>query len=519
MAKEILLNKEAREVLKKGIDQVCDVVKVTLGPKGRNVAIKVPYQLAYCTKDGVTVARNISLKNPIENVGAEMIIDVALKTVWDAGDGTTTATVLAQAIIAYGIKLIDNGVSPVELKRQIDAAVNKVINFIKASTIKISDGMLEQVATISANGDKEVGKLVAEAFDKVGGEGKVTVEESNTSDTKITVVNGLRVNRGFVSPFCVNNLGKAVCEMESVYIFICDKTITSEQELFYIFDLGLKKIQNGKLLIICNDLDAAALGSYNNNRQKSNIPVCVIPAPWGDDKADVLKDISIATGATIIGDMYGTEVLKSTVDDLGRCSKIVVTKDESLIIGGLGDKDLLAQRLMELRTAAIDAKGIQLNSINDRIARLTSGVAVIHVGGNSQIEMKERFDRCDDAVRATKCAIEEGVVAGGGVCLLRAKQSLQLINDGERLIGDILNTPVKQILLNAGEDADNVIINILAGEGNYGYNVATEEYGDMIEMGVIDPAKVVRVSLVNAASIAGTILTSEALMVEEPQKQ
>lgn len=538
MPKEIIYGSEAREILKKGVDKVANAVKVTLGPKGRNVIISTPWMPSAVTKDGVTVARNIFLKDHLEEVGASAMREVAMKTLADSGDGTTTATVLAQAIYNAGMQIIsDKDINVTEVKKGIDIAVDVVVESIKEMSQPVDETRLKQIATISANGDEVIGGLVAEAYTKVGLSGVVNIEDSNSLETRIELVNGMKLNKGYITPFAVNDGSKMSAEYSNVYVFICDKSITTSKELFNIFKV-MDLNPGNPLLIICKDMDNEALAAYNANRTKSNIPVCVIQCPeWGDSQKELLKDIATFTGGKVVGDMFGTDVMKIVLTDFGRCAKISVTNEETVLVGGLGGEDLISARAEELRNFAKDAKDLDKRALEMRAANLTGSVAVIYVGGSSQIEAKERKDRCDDSVRATKAAIEEGFVPGGGTALFYSRRSvidyLKSSSDssstkrGIKIIEDSISCPMRQIFLNSGFDDKSVneIVDFLIieedinGPKDRGWNVETNDPVCMVESGIIDPAKVVRVALQNAASIAGTMLTSEVLMVEEPVKQ
>lgn len=522
MPKEILYGAEARQALKNGVDKVANAVKVTLGPRGRNVIISNPGQFVLVTKDGVTVARNTFLKDQVEEVGAAAIREVALKTLNDSGDGTTTATVLAQAIIEEGMKLVERGANPVELKKGIDKAVEAITDQIKSMSVPVSGDMIKQVATVSANGDEEIGSIVAEAFEKIGQDGVVNLEDSHAFKTRVELIGGMQLNKGYISPFAVNNFSKMTSELTNVSIMVCDKTITLVEELFYVMNLADVKNRQA-LLIICRDMDGEALAAFNVNKEKSpDMPVCVIQAPeWGDSQKELMKDIAILTGATIIGDMYGTEITKMGKEDLGKCAKIVASKNETVLIGGMGNGELIDKRVMELKTLAVDAKDLDRIALETRAAKINGAVAMIYVGGSSQVEMRERKDRCDDSVRATRAAIQEGVVTGGGSCLFYCSGAIEACETGDigkgiRLVLDILSMPLKLICSNAGIDPETVFSELAGhtGVSNMGYNARSEKVENMFESGILDPAKVVRVALQNAASIAGTLLTSECLMVE-----
>ncbi len=526
MAKKIIYGEESRKFLKDGVDTVVNAVKVTLGPKGRNVAIKENGMMPFWTKDGVTVARHCRIGDPLLITGAEAIIDLAMKQLMDVGDSTTTTCVLAQAIIEEGMKLIEAGANPLQLQREINEAVASVVKHIESLAIPVSGDMLEHVATIAANNDNAIGKLVAEAFNKIGKEGVVTLVESHTAQTRIEVVQGMQFNRGYLTPFCVNNPAKMNCELDNVKIFIYDKVISQAKELFGVMSLGIQGVNQGcSLLMIVSGLEGEAMGAFTSNKVKTpGLPVCIVECPEMRDSPDreqVLMDISILTNAMIIGDLHGEAIAAINPTQLGGAAKVTVTESTTAIIGGQGDKKLVDKRLMELRTQAGNATGIKLQGLETRIARLSSGVAVMYVGGNSQVEMKERKDRCDDAIRATKAALQEGIVAGGGICLFKEMERIGDKNDltqGEELLVQVLASPLEQICLNAGIDPQAVLSRLFDTSPKEGYNAATGEFVDMVEAGIIDPAKVVRCALQNAASIAGMLLTSECLMVEIPEE-
>jgi len=531
---KIVYGADARKMLKSGVDAVCNAVKVTLGPKGRNVVIKRNGDWPTVHKDGITVARACRVSDLNDVVGSEAIIGMGMKQLVDVGDGTTTVCVLAQAIIDEGIKLVDNGVNPMALQREINDAVKLVVENIKAQAIPVTGDMLEQVATIAANNDNSIGKLVAEAFSKIGEEGDVTLVESQTSETRIEVLQGMRFNRGYITPACINNPAKINCELDGVQVLIYDKVISLTKELFDptpgrknpgIFDVA--KVNEGRaLLIICSGFEGEALGTFTANKAKiPDLPVCIVECPEMRDspqRVDVLQDLAILTGAKVIGDLYGTTLAKLTEDQLGKVARIIVTDSSTSLIGGQGDKEQVNKRLIQLRTQRDDSQttDMQRQGLEARIARLSGGVAVMYVGGNTQVEMKERKDRCDDAIRATKAALQEGIVPGGGMSLLKSGGALAtLYSKGAVLVKEIISSPLRQICKNAGVDENDVIETVINSENGFGYNAATGKYVDMIADGVIDPCKVVRHAIENAASIAGMLLTSEALMQELPENK
>lgn len=537
------MGKEAREALKKGVDRACNLVKVTLGPKGRNIVIKQNSMFPTSTRDGANVIRNCKVSDPLEVPGSEAIIEMAMKQLMDVGDSTTSVCVLAQAIIEEGFKLVEAGANPNQLKREIDAAVELVVKSIKEQAIPVTGDMLEHVATIAANNDNTIGKLVAEAFSKIGKEGDVTLVESQSAVTRIEVLQGMRFNRGYVTPFCINNPQKMTCELEGVQVLIYDKPIKTVKELFDptpappgqpkknpgIFDVA-KVNEKNALLIICSSFDEEALGTFSANKQKiPDLPVCIVECPEMRDspeRNEVLQDIAVMTGGKVIGDLYGTTLAKLKPEDLGRVAKISVDEKSTSLMGGQGEKGKVEQRViaLEAQLELPETTEMQKQFLKARIARLTGGVAVMYVGGNSQVEMKERKDRCDDAIRATKAALEEGIVPGGGMALINAlkdwrKWSIAETAGVHTIMEKALIAPFVQICNNAGIDSNILVAGVMNEQNQYkGYNATTDEMVDMLDAGVIDPAKVVRHAIQNAASIAGVLITTDALMIEELPK-
>jgi chaperonin GroEL len=530
MSKTILFGTEARKVLKSGADKVANAVKVTLGPKGRNVIIGRHGFQPLITKDGVTVARHITLPDPIEHEAGMMVRDVAIRS-WElTGDGTTTATVLAQEILNEGLALIDSGSNPMELKKGIDKAVEQVVTALKAQAIAVTPETLVHVATVSANGDDFIGKLVADTYNELGKDCTISIEDSNTFETNMKIVEGMQVDSGYIDPYYVTNPQRMICELKNVAVLIYDRKITTAKELTDN-NIGIfgKILPSGKsLLIICADLEAEAYATINVNRMRSQIPVCVIKCPsYGENRKRILEDIAILTGGTVISEQNGFVLDKLQINQLGICDTVTVTKDSCMFVGGKGTKDAIEQRVNELRILADQPETIigEKDLLRARAAKLSGGVAVMYVGGNSEVEVKEKKDRCDDAVRACKAALEEGIVAGGGMALLKAggftiaPGDPEDVKKGMELIQIVSTSPIWQMCMNAGMNKDVaklLVKNVFAS--NIGYNFATDQYENLIETGIIDPVKVVRIALESAASIAGTMLTSEVLMVEIPDK-
>ncbi len=528
MAKEIKYNVDARDLLKKGVDQLANAVKVTLGPKGRNVIIEKKFGAPQITKDGVTVAKEVELEDHFENTGAQLVKSVASKTGDDAGDGTTTATILAQSIVNVGLKNVTAGANPMDLKRGIDKAVAAVVDYIKEHAEKVDDNYdkIEQVATVSANNDPEIGKLVADAMRKVSKDGVITIEESKSRDTYINVVEGMQFDRGYLSGYFVTDADKMECVMESPYILIYDKKISNIKDFLPILQPAA---ESGRpLLVIAEDVDSEALTTLVVNRLRGGLKICAVKAPgFGDRRKAMLEDIAILTGGVVISEEKGLKLEQATLEMLGTCEKVTVTKDNTTVVNGAGDKQAIADRVAQIKneisntTSSYDKEKLQ-----ERLAKISGGVAVLYVGANSEVEMKEKKDRVDDALCATRAAIEEGVVAGGGTTYIRALSALtelKGVNADEQTGIDIvkraIEEPLRQIVANAGGEGAVVVQKVREGEGDFGYNARTDVYEDMRKAGVIDPAKVSRVALENAASIAGMFLTTECLIVDKPEEK
>ena len=523
MAKDIKYNWEAREGLKKGVDALANAVKVTLGPKGRNVIIDKKFGAPQITKDGVTVAKEIELQEPIENMGAQMVKEVASKTNDQAGDGTTTATVLAQAIFNTGLKNVTAGANPMDLKRGIDKAVAMVVENLKKQSVEINDSheKIEQVATISANNDNAVGKVIAEAMQKVKKEGVITIEEAKGTDTYVKVVEGMQFDRGYISPYFVTDTEKMEAVYDTPYILIYDKKISNMKEFLPILE---KVVQSGRpMLIISEDVDSEALATLVVNRLRAGLKIVAVKAPgFGDRRKEMLEDIAILTGGTVISEEKGYKLEDATIEMLGTAEKITVDKENTTIVSGKGDKKAIEARIamiksqIEKTTSDYDREKLQ-----ERLAKMAGGVAVIYVGAASEVEMKEKKDRFDDALHATRAAIEEGIIPGGGVAYIRAiagMKGLKGENEDQQIGIDIvrraLEEPLRQIAANAGKEGSVIVNAVAKGKGDYGYNARIDEYQHMIEAGVIDPTKVSRVALENAASIAGMLLTTECVLAE-----
>ena len=523
MAKEIKYNWEAREGLKKGVDALANAVKVTLGPKGRNVIIDKKFGAPQITKDGVTVAKEIELQEPIENMGAQMVKEVASKTNDQAGDGTTTATVLAQAIFNTGLKNVTAGANPMDLKRGIDKAVATVVENLKAQSVEINDSheKIEQVATISANNDSAVGKVIAEAMQKVKKEGVITIEEAKGTDTYVKVVEGMQFDRGYISPYFVTDTEKMEAVYDTPYILIYDKKISNMKEFLPILE---KVVQTGRpMLIISEDVDSEALATLVVNRLRGGLKIVAVKAPgFGDRRKEMLEDIAILTGGTVISEEKGYKLEDATLEMLGTAEKITVDKENTTIVSGKGDKKAIDARIamiksqIEKTTSDYDREKLQ-----ERLAKMAGGVAVIYVGAASEVEMKEKKDRFDDALHATRAAIEEGIIPGGGVAYIRSiagMKGLKGENEDQQIGIDIvrraLEEPLRQIAANAGKEGSVIVNAVAKGKGDYGYNARTDEYQHLVEAGVIDPTKVSRVALENAASIAGMLLTTECVLAE-----
>ena len=524
MAKEIKFNIEARSLLKDGVDQLADAVKVTLGPKGRHVVLEKKYGAPQITKDGVTVAKDIELSDPYKNMGAQMVKEVASKTGDIAGDGTTTATVLAQSIINVGLKNITAGANPMDIKRGIDKAVEKVIESIKAQAQVVGDDInkIEQVARISANDDMEIGKLIAEAMGKVHKEGVITVEESKGTSTSVEVVEGMQFDRGYISAYFVTNTEKMEAELEHPFILIYDKKISTMKDMLPVLEATA---QNGRpLLIISEDVEGEALATLVVNRLRGSLRVCAVKAPgFGDRRKEMLEDIAILTGGTVISEEKGLKLEHTTLEVLGTAEKITVNKENTTIVNGAGEKDQIKARVSQIRQQmSTTTSDYDKEKLQERLAKLAGGVAVLYIGAASEVEMKEKKDRVDDSLHATRAAIEEGIVPGGGVAYIRAIAALEGLkgeNDdqttGIEIIKRAIEEPLRQIAVNAGQEGAVVVQNVKNGKDDYGYNARLDKYENLYASGVIDPAKVTRVALENAASVAGMFLTTEAVIVEE----
>ena len=528
MAKDIKFNIEARDLLKNGVDQLANAVKVTLGPKGRNVVIEKKFGAPQITKDGVTVAKEIELEDHFENTGAQLVKSVASKTGDDAGDGTTTATILTQAIVTEGLKNVTAGANPMDLKRGIDKAVAAVVEYIKKNAEKVDDNYdkIEQVATVSANNDPEIGKLLAEAFRKVSKDGVITIEESKSRDTHIGVVEGMQFDRGYLSSYFMTDTDKMECLMDHPRILIYDKKISNLKDLMPVLQPAA---ENGMpLLIIAEDVDSEALTTLVVNRLRAGLKVCAVKAPgFGDRRKAMLEDIAVLTGGLVISEEKGLKLEQATLDMLGTCDKVVISKDNTTIVNGAGQKQDIADRVAQIKNEiANTTSSYDKEKLQERLAKLAGGVAVLYVGANSEVEMKEKKDRVDDALCATRAAIEEGVVAGGGVTYVRALESLKDVKGdnadeqtGINIVERAIEEPLRQIVINAGGEGAVVVQKVLEGKGDFGYNARLDKYEDLREAGVIDPAKVARVALENAASIAGMFLTTECLIVDKPEEK
>ena len=523
MAKDIKFDIEARDGLKRGVDALANAVKVTLGPKGRNVTISKSFGGPAVTKDGVTVAKEIELKDPLENMGAQMVKEVASKTNDLAGDGTTTATVLAQAIVKEGLKNVAAGANPMDLKRGIDKAVETIVEDLakQAKTVGDSTDKIKQVAAISANNDESIGDLIAQAFEKVGKEGVITVEEAKGTDTYVDVVEGMQFDRGYLSPYFVTDSEKMTAELESPYILLFDKKISSMKDLLPVLE---PVAQSGKpLLIIAEDVDGEALATLVVNKLRGSLRIAAVKAPgFGDRRKAMLEDIAILTGGTVIAEERGFTLENATIDMLGTAEKVSIDKDNTTIVNGAGNADDIAARVNQIK-AQIETttSDYDKEKLQERLAKLAGGVAVLYVGAASEVEMKEKKDRVDDALHATRAAVEEGIVAGGGVALVRAKASLSSIKaanadeaTGIQIVERAIEAPLRTIVENAGGEGSVVVSKVIEGKKDFGYDAKTEKYVNMLEAGIIDPKKVTRVALENAASVAGMILTTECALVE-----
>ena len=526
MAKELMYNIEARDALKRGVDQLADAVKVTLGPKGRNVIIEKKYGAPQITKDGVTVAKEIELPDARENLGAQLVKEVASKTGDQAGDGTTTATVLAQAIVGVGLKNVTAGANPMDLKRGIDKAVSAIVKNIKEQSEVVGNDFdkIEQVATISANNDAEIGKLIADAMRKVSKDGVITIGEAKGMDTTIDVVQGMQFDRGYISPYFVTNTETMEAEMDKPYVLIHDKKISNLKELLPVLEPA---VQSGRpLLIIAEDVDSEALTTLVVNRLRAQLKICAVKAPgFGDRRKEMLEDIAILTGGTVISEEKGIKLEQATLDMLGTAESITVNKDNTTIVNGAGDKEAIAARVAQIKAQIAATKSsYDKEKLQERLAKLAGGVAQLNVGAASEVEMKEKKDRVDDALSATRAAIEEGIVPGGGVAYIRAQEALaDLKGDNEdeqtgiEIVRRAIEEPLRQIVANAGKEGAVVVDKVRAGKADFGYNARLDEYQNLKAAGVVDPAKVARVALENAASIAGMFLTTECVITDKKE--
>ncbi|MBR1594245.1 MAG: chaperonin GroEL [Alloprevotella sp.] len=528
MAKELKYNVEAREALRAGADQLADAVKVTLGPKGRNVVIDKKFGAPRITKDGVTVAKEIELDEPFANAGAQLVKSVASKTGDDAGDGTTTATVLAQAILTEGMKNVAAGANPLDLKRGIDKAVKAVVDGIKEQAEQVGESYdkIEQVASISANNDAEIGKLIADGMRAVSVNGVITIEDAKGRDTVLKTVEGMQFDRGYLSPYFVTDAEKMQCEMEKPYILIYDKKISNLKDFLPILEPA---VQSGRpLLVIAEDVESEALTTLVVNRLRAQLKICAVKAPgFGDRRKAMLEDIAVLTGGVVISEEKGLKLEQATLEMLGTADKVTVTKENTTIVDGAGDKQAIADRIAQIKNEiANTTSSYDKEKLQERLAKLSGGVCVLEVGAASETEQKEKKDRCDDALCATRAAIEEGIVTGGGVSYIRAQEKLaELKGDnadettGIQIIRRAIEEPLRQICKNAGVEGAVVVNNVREGKGNYGYNAKTEKYEDLRAAGVVDPAKVARVALENAASVAGMFLTTECVICDKPEEK
>ncbi len=524
MAKEIKFNIKAREELKKGVDALADAVKVTLGPKGRNVIIEKKFGAPHITKDGVSVAREVELEDPFQNMGAQLVKEVASKTGDQAGDGTTTATVLAQAIVNVGLKNVAAGANPMDLKRGIDKAVSKVVEQIASMSEEVDDDInkIENVARVSANNDEEIGRLIAEAMQKVKKEGVITVEEAKGTETTVDIVEGMQFDRGYISPYFVTNSEKMECEMDSPFILLYDKKISNLKDLLPVLEAVA---QSGRpMLIIAEDVDNEALATLVVNRLRGSLKICAVKAPgFGDRRKEMLEDIAILTGGTVISELKGMQLAQANLQDLGTAEKVTVNKDNTIIVNGAGSKEAIQDRINQIK-AQIETttSNYDKEKLHERLAKLAGGVAVLYIGAPSEVEMKEKKDRVDDALSATRAAIAEGIVPGGGVAYIRCLPALDELkgdnddeNTGIAIIRRAIEEPLRQIVANAGVEGAVIVQKVKEGTGDYGYNARTDTFENFFQTGVIDPAKVTRVALENAASIAGMFLTTECVIAEK----
>ncbi len=526
MAKDIKYNMDARDLLKKGVDQLANAVKVTLGPKGRNVVIEKKFGAPQITKDGVTVAKEVELEDKFENTGAQLVKSVASKTGDDAGDGTTTATILTQAIVTEGLKNVTAGANPMDLKRGIDKAVAAVVEYIKNHAEQVDDNYdkIEQVATVSANNDAEIGKLLADAMRKVSKDGVITIEESKSRDTSIGVVEGMQFDRGYLSGYFMTDADKMECVMDNPYILLYDKKISNLKEFLPILQPAA---ESGRpLLVIAEDVDSEALTTLVVNRLRGGLKICAVKAPgFGDRRKAMLEDIAVLTGGVVISEEKGLKLEQATLEMLGSAEKVTVGKENTTIVNGHGEKASIQDRVAQIKNEIENTKSsYDKEKLQERLAKLAGGVAVLYVGANSEVEMKEKKDRVDDALCATRAAIEEGIVAGGGTTYIRALEALKDLKGdnadeqtGIKIVERAIEEPLRQIVANAGGEGSVVVNKVREGEGDFGYNARTDVYEDMRKAGIVDPAKVERVALENAASIAGLFLTTECVLVDKPE--
>lgn len=526
MAKDIKYDVDARDLMKRGVDQLANAVKVTLGPKGRNVVIEKKFGAPQITKDGVTVAKEVELEDKFENTGAQLVKSVASKTGDDAGDGTTTATILTQAIVTEGLKNVTAGANPMDLKRGIDKAVNAVVDYIKNNAEQVGDNYdkIEQVATVSANNDPEIGKLLADAMRKVSKDGVITIEESKSRDTHIDVVEGMQFDRGYLSGYFVTDAEKMECVMDNPYILLYDKKISNLKEFLPILQPAA---ESGRpLMVIAEDVDSEALTTLVVNRLRGGLKICAVKAPgFGDRRKAMLEDIAVLTGGVVISEEKGLKLEQATLEMLGSAEKVTVSKDNTTIVNGAGEKASIADRVAQIKNEiANTTSSYDKEKLQERLAKLSGGVAVLYVGANSEVEMKEKKDRVDDALCATRAAIEEGVVVGGGTTYIRALAGLKDLKGdnadeqtGIEIVKRAITAPLRQIVTNAGGEGSVVVNKVAEGEGDYGYNARKEIYEDLRKAGIVDPAKVERVALENAASVAGMILTTECVMIDKPE--
>ena len=523
MAKKIQFDVEAREGLKKGVDALANAVKVTLGPKGRNVIVGKSFGGPQVTKDGVTVAKEIELEDPLENMGAQMVKEVASKTNDLAGDGTTTATILAQAVVQEGLKNVTAGANPMDLKRGVDKAVEVVVKELnkKAQTVGNSSEKIQQIASISANNDEAIGELITEAFDKVGKEGVITVEEAKGTDTYVDVVEGMQFDRGYLSPYFVTNSEKMESDLESPYILLYDKKISAMKDLLPVLE---PVAQTGKpLLVIAEDVDGEALATLVVNKLRGSLKIAAVKAPgFGDRRKAMLEDIAILTGGTVISEDRGFTLENTTIEMLGSAERVTIDKDNTTVVNGAGDKKNITARVNQIKSQIeTTTSDYDKEKLQERLAKLAGGVAVLYVGAASEVEMKEKKDRVDDALHATRAAVEEGIVAGGGVALLRTRGALEKLTSsnideitGIQIISRAIESPLRTIVENAGGEGSVVVAKVLEGKGNFGYDAKSEKFVDLLKEGIIDPKKVTRIALENAASVAGMILTTECALVD-----